>query len=195
VTHCLLITQCISVLEREPQFIPQVRPCGQTVLKWSTTWWRGGIFYRRRSVDHWILAEGIDHFSIAYSSDFIVQILVRANPNDWVVVDEVSIGGRVGPSTIFFVDSFSDGWLKHGHQVLESGAQDHRRAPLFLLLSRVLKIIVVHRCEWQLSEQKLHARRELLVIVLWCHEFTRMNLSASPNLSRICRCLFVKYLE
>jgi hypothetical protein len=63
--------------------------------------------------------------------------------------------------------------LKHGHRVLESGAQDrrraslflllsrvlkivivrqsaysdHRRAPLFLLLSRVLKIIVVHRCE------------------------------------------------
>jgi hypothetical protein len=37
---------------------------------------------------------------------------VRANPDDRVVVDEVPIGGRVGPSIIFFVASFSDGRLK-----------------------------------------------------------------------------------
>jgi hypothetical protein len=67
-------------------------------LKWSTTWWRGARFYRRRSVDHWILAGGIDRFSIAYSSCFIVRISVRANPDDRVVVDEVTIGGHVGPS-------------------------------------------------------------------------------------------------
>jgi hypothetical protein len=47
---------------------------------------------------------------------------VRANPNDWVVVDEVPIGGRVGPSIKIFVVSFSDGRLKRGRQVLESGA-------------------------------------------------------------------------
>jgi hypothetical protein len=38
---------------------------------------------------------------------------VRANPDDRVVVDEVSIGGHVGPSIRFFIASFSDGRLKH----------------------------------------------------------------------------------
>jgi hypothetical protein len=70
---------------------------------------------------------------------------VRANPDDRVVVDEVPIGGRIGPSIRFFVASFSDGHLKRGRRVLESGAQDRRHAPLFLLLSRVLKIVVVRR--------------------------------------------------
>jgi hypothetical protein len=70
---------------------------------------------------------------------------VRANTDDRVVVDEVPIGGRVGPSIGSVVAGFSDGRLKRGRRVLESGAQDHRRAPLFLLLSRVLKIIVVRR--------------------------------------------------
>jgi hypothetical protein len=71
VARCLLITQRTSVLEREPQFIPHVHPCGRTVLKsqlkWSTAWWRGARFYHRRS-------------------------------DDRVVVDEVPIGGHVGPS-------------------------------------------------------------------------------------------------
>jgi hypothetical protein len=40
---------------------------------------------------------------------------VRANPDDWVVIDEVPIGGRVGLSIRFFVSSFSDGRLKRGH--------------------------------------------------------------------------------
>jgi hypothetical protein len=66
---------------------------------------------------------------------------VRANPDDRVVVDKVPIGGRVGPSIRFFVGSFSDDRLKRGRRVLESGAQEHRRAPLFLLLSQVLKIV------------------------------------------------------
>jgi hypothetical protein len=57
---------------------------------------------------------------------------VRANPNDRVVIDEVSIGGRIGPSIRFFVASFSDARFKCGRRVLESGAQDRRRAPLFL---------------------------------------------------------------
>jgi hypothetical protein len=103
VARCLLITQRVLVLEHEPRFFPQVCPCDQTMLKfrlkWSTTWWRGVEFYRRRYVDRWILAGGIARFSIAYSSGFIVRISMRANPDDWVVVDEVPIGGHVGAST------------------------------------------------------------------------------------------------
>jgi hypothetical protein len=102
VTCWLLITQRTLVLEREPRFIPQIRPYGRTMLKsqlkWSTAWWRWAGFYYRRSVDHWILAEWINRFLIAYSSGFIVRISVRANPDDRVVIDEVSIGGRVRPS-------------------------------------------------------------------------------------------------
>jgi hypothetical protein len=73
---------------------------------------------------------------------------VKPNPDDRVVVNEVPIDSRVGPSIRFFVAIFSDGCLKRGRQVLESGAQYCRRAPLFLLLSRVLKIIVVHRSSY-----------------------------------------------
>jgi hypothetical protein len=86
--------------------------------------------------------------SIAYSSGFIVQISVRANPDARVVIDEVPIGGRVGPSIRFFVANFSDGHLKCGHRVLESVAQDRYHAPLFLLLSQVLKIIVVRHSSY-----------------------------------------------
>jgi hypothetical protein len=64
--------------------------------------------------------------------------------------------------------------------VREPGAQDHCRAPLFLLLNRALKIVIVCRCEWQRSKQELHTHRELLIVDPRCHEFTRMNLSASP---------------
>jgi hypothetical protein len=57
---------------------------------------------------------------------------------------------------------------------------DGRHAPLFLLLSRALKIIVfVHR-EWQHSEQEAHVRQEHLVVDPRCPELTRMNLSAFP---------------
>jgi hypothetical protein len=38
--------------------------------------------------------------------------------------------------------------LKRGRRVLESGAHDRRHAPLFLLLSRVLKFIVVRRSSY-----------------------------------------------
>jgi hypothetical protein len=71
-----------------------------------------------------------------------------ANPDDQIVVDEVPIGGRVGPSIRFFIATFSDGRLKRGRRVLESGAQDRRHAPLFLLLSRVLKIVIVRRSSY-----------------------------------------------
>jgi hypothetical protein len=70
---------------------------------------------------------------------------VRANPDDWVVIDEVPISGRVEPLIRFFVSSFSDDHLKHGRRVLESDAQDRRCTPFFLLLSRVLRIIIVRR--------------------------------------------------
>jgi hypothetical protein len=73
---------------------------------------------------------------------------VRSNLDDRVVVYEVPIGGRIGLSIKFFIASFFDGRLKCGRRVLESGAQDRRRAPLFLLLSRVLKIAVVRRSSY-----------------------------------------------
>jgi hypothetical protein len=41
VVYCLLIAQYAPVLERETQFVPQVPPCGRTVLqsglRWSST--------------------------------------------------------------------------------------------------------------------------------------------------------------
>jgi hypothetical protein len=73
---------------------------------------------------------------------------VRASSDDRVVIDEIPIDGRVGPSIRFFIASFSDGRLKRGRRVLESGAQNRRRAPLFLLLSRVLKIVIVCRSSY-----------------------------------------------
>jgi hypothetical protein len=73
---------------------------------------------------------------------------VRANPDDRVVVDEVPIGGRIGPLISLFVASFSDGHLKSGGRFLESEAQYRRHAPLFLLFSQVLKIVVVRRSSY-----------------------------------------------
>jgi hypothetical protein len=71
---------------------------------------------------------------------------------------------------------------------------DHRRAPLFLFLSRVLKFVVFFRCEWQHSEHELCARRYLFIIDLWSYEFTRMNLSSSPlpdvHMSTVCHQIF-----
>jgi hypothetical protein len=39
---------------------------------------------------------------------------------------------------------------------------DRRRAPLFLFLSQVLKIVVFSHCEWQRFEHDLRAR-------IFCH--------------------------
>jgi hypothetical protein len=38
VVRCLSIAQHAPVLEREPQFVPQVRPYGRTVLKSGMRW-------------------------------------------------------------------------------------------------------------------------------------------------------------
>jgi hypothetical protein len=51
---------------------------------------------------------GIDHFPIATldhvdSSGFVVRISLRANLDDRVVIDGVSIDGHVGPSIRFVV--------------------------------------------------------------------------------------------
>jgi hypothetical protein len=72
--------------------------------------------------------------------------------------------------------------------IVESGAQDRHHAPLFLLLNRVLKIVVVCR-----SSYSDHRRVPLWMTTFRtgiacpsgtsrhrCHEFTRTNLSASP---------------
>jgi hypothetical protein len=59
---------------------------------------------------------------------------------------------------------------------------DGHRAPLFQFLSRVLKIVVFSRREWQHSEQESHVRPELLIVDPRRHEFTRTNLSAFPLL-------------
>jgi hypothetical protein len=56
---------------------------------------------------------------------------------------------------------------------------DGRRAPLFLLLTRALKIVVFYRREWQRSRQELDARQKLLIIDTCRHEFTMTNLIAS----------------
>jgi hypothetical protein len=56
---------------------------------------------------------------------------------------------------------------------------DCRRAPLFLFLSWVLKIIVFSRREWQHFEQESHTRQKLLVVDRRHHEFNWMDLSAS----------------
>jgi hypothetical protein len=86
-----------------------------------------------------------------------------------------------------------DGRLKHGRRVLEASMEleaDHRRAPLFLFLNQVLKIVVFSRREWKRSEHELRAHRELFVVDPWSHEFTRMNLNAFPlpgtPLSMVC---------
>jgi hypothetical protein len=57
---------------------------------------------------------------------------------------------------------------------------DGHHVLLFLFLSRVLKIVIFYHCEWQRSGQELDARQELLIVDPSRHEFTRMNLSASP---------------
>jgi hypothetical protein len=65
---------------------------------------------RCRPVDHWVLARGIDCFLIATpdhadASGFFVRISLRANPDDWVVIDGVPIGGCTRPSIEFVVAS------------------------------------------------------------------------------------------
>jgi hypothetical protein len=72
---------------------------------------------------------------------------------------------------------------------------DGRRAPLFLLLNQVLKIVVFFRREWQHFELESHIRQELLIVDSRRSEFNRMNLNAPPFLARLCRRLIIRYLE
>jgi hypothetical protein len=79
-------------------------------LKWSATWLRGVTFCHRGPVDCWILARGIDCFLIATpdhvdSSCFIVWISLRANLDDRIVIDGVSIVGHPRLSIGFVVAS------------------------------------------------------------------------------------------
>jgi hypothetical protein len=90
-----------------------------------------------------------------------------------------------------------DDHLKRGHRILEASMKlkaDRCQAPLFLFLSRVLKIVVFSHHERQHSEQELHVHQELLVVYLWSHEFTGTDLSASPlpvmPLSMVCHQIF-----
>jgi hypothetical protein len=87
----------------------------------------------------------------ADSPGFIVRISLRANPDDQVVIKKSR--GRWPRWT---VDQIYHSWLpddrlKRGRQVFEASMElgvDGRCAPLFLLLSRALKIIVFFRREW-----------------------------------------------
>jgi hypothetical protein len=112
VVRCLSIAQRTPVWEREPWFVPQVWSCGRTMLKswlrWSVTWYRRAAFCRRRLVDCWVLAEGIDCFLIATSdhvdsSGFVVWISLRTNPDNRLIIDGVPIDGHVWPWIRFVV--------------------------------------------------------------------------------------------
>jgi hypothetical protein len=72
---------------------------------------------------------------------------------------------------------------------------DGRRVLLLLLLSRALKIVVFFCRKWQCSEQESHVHQELLIIDPRRPESTKMNLSASPYLVRLCRRIVVRYLK
>jgi hypothetical protein len=88
----------------------------------------------------------LDH---ADSSGFVVRILLRVNSDDHVVINGVPIGDRARLS-IGFVVALPDDRLKRGRRVFEASMElkvDSRRAPLFLLLSRALKIVVFFRRE------------------------------------------------
>jgi hypothetical protein len=110
VVCCSSIAPCAPVLEREPRFIPQSRPCGRTVLKSRLRW------SANEGIDRWVLAGGIEPFSIAApdhadSSGFVVRISIRANLDDRVVIDGVLIGSRAGSSIKFVVtDCLTTAW-------------------------------------------------------------------------------------
>jgi hypothetical protein len=88
----------------------------------------------------------------ADSSGFFVRISPRANPENRVVIDRVPISSHAELSIGFVVAG--------GHRVLEASMElevDHRHAPLFLFLSRVLKIVIFAHREWQRSEHEPRA--------------------------------------
>jgi hypothetical protein len=118
---------------------------------------------------------------------------VRANPDDRVVIDEIPIGGRVGPSIGFVIA----GCLTADWNVIAKFLKLRVNSKPIVVVRRtfcswagcsrsssctalLIQTVVVCHCEWWRSEHELHARRELLVVDPRCHEVTRTNLSASP---------------
>jgi hypothetical protein len=94
---CSVQASCVMLIGLAMPYrsVPRVRPCGWIVLKselrWSTTWWRGAAFWRRRLIDRWVLVGGIDHFPIATpnhidSLGFVVWISSRINLGGWVLI-------------------------------------------------------------------------------------------------------------
>jgi hypothetical protein len=111
-------------------------------LRWSAIWLREAAFCHRGLIVRWALAGGIDRFLIATldhadSLGFVVRISLRANPEDRVVVDGVSISGRVGPS----IGSVVAGCLTTAWNVI---------AEFLRLRGNSKPIIVVRRafCSW-----------------------------------------------
>jgi hypothetical protein len=107
--RCLLIAHHTPILDREFRSVPQVRPCGRTMLKsklrWSAIWWRGATFWRRRLVDRWVHARGIDHFPIVMpdhvdSSGFVVRIPPRINPGDQVLIAGLTAAENVATEVL-----------------------------------------------------------------------------------------------
>jgi hypothetical protein len=72
---------------------------------------------------------------------------------------------------------------------------DHHRAPLFLFLSRFLKIVVFSRRECQRSKHESHARQEFLFVDPRSHESTWMDLDATPYLVHLCQRSIIEYLK
>jgi hypothetical protein len=168
-------------------FIPQARSCDRTVLKsglrWSVTWWRGAAFYHRRPADRWALARGSNRYPIAIpnhtdSLSFVAWISLRANPDDPVVVDRVSIGGHAGPSIGFVIA----GCLTTAWNV---------DTEFFRPWWNSKPMVIVRRssCSWVGRSRSLffptvndsvpHVRLKLFVVDPLHPEFTKMNLSAS----------------
>jgi hypothetical protein len=58
-----------------------------------------------------------------------------------------------------------------------------------------LEVSVLPHVERQRPEGKLSVERELYVESPRCHGLTRRILSASPFLTRLCRCRIIRYLE
>jgi hypothetical protein len=91
----------------------------------------------------------LDH---ADSLGFVVRISLRANPEDWVVVDGVPIGGHVGPS----ISSVVAGWLTVAWNVV---------AEFLRLRGNSKPIIIVHHTSYSWAECSRSSSCTTLLIV------------------------------